>query len=51
MTEEEKKARLAEMRSKVAEKKAAQAAKDKEDAKANEVRLSTCSCPVMHVTS
>ncbi|KAI0171015.1 DNA-binding protein [Pestalotiopsis sp. NC0098] len=36
LTEEEKKARLDEMRSKLAEKRAAQAVKDKEDARANE---------------
>ncbi|KAF3004570.1 hypothetical protein E8E14_004815 [Neopestalotiopsis sp. 37M] len=36
LTEEEKKARLQEMRSKLAEKRAAQAVKDKEDARANE---------------
>jgi hypothetical protein len=37
LTEEEKQARLAEMRAKLSEKKAAQAIKDKEDARANEV--------------
>ncbi|ETS81719.1 hypothetical protein PFICI_06721 [Pestalotiopsis fici W106-1] len=36
LTEEEKKERLQEMRSKLAEKRAAQAVKDKEDARANE---------------
>ena len=38
LTEEEKKARLEDLRKKLAEKRAVQSVQDKEDAKKNEVR-------------
>lgn len=46
MTEEEKKAKLEELRERLVAKKAAQAEKDKEDVKRNEVTIYSLSSPL-----